>query len=207
MTRTITSKTKYERTIGESIYGKGNSSVHKRPTKPGQHGKKNVRRKSNFCLQLRETKKLRLFYGYLTHKYLIKIYKLASKERGNKIDNLVSYLEGRLSTFVYRAKWAKTIYQAKQLVSHGWIKVNGKKVDINSYLLKPNDIIEISDKILGNPHFQESMKYEHRGLPNFYEYVNDNKTACKFLGIKAATSELFPTEMRMKLIIEYLSKF
>lgn len=206
MTKIITSKTKYERTLGESIYGKPNSSVNKRRSSPGQHGKKIIKKKSNYCLQLRETKKLRLFYGYLNLKYLKQVYENISKKEGNKIENLIGCLERRLSTFVYRAKWAKTIFHAKQLVSHGLVKVNGGKVDISSYLLKPNDLVEIDESVLNNPHCQEAMKNEHRGLPDFYEYANEHQTACKFVRIPVMAPELFPTEMRMKYIIEFFSR-
>jgi small subunit ribosomal protein S4 len=198
MTKIIKSKMKYCRTTSSNIFG---SKKFKNPTPPGQHGKKK-RKPTEYCKQIRETKKLRLFYGNLKLAYLKNIYEKTKTFKGNKIDKLVEFLERRLSTVVYRGKFTSTISGAKQLISHGFILVNGKKVDISSYLLQPGDIITLNDKIKEN-HLVLSAISSEKIVPNFLDV--SKKFEIKFLNTTHFDSNLYYCSMQLQKVVEFLS--
>jgi small subunit ribosomal protein S4 len=199
MTKIIKSKTKYCRTTGSNIFG---TKKFKNATPPGQHGKKK-RKQTEFCKQVRETKKLRLYYsiklGYLKNLYRNKILKI----KGNKGDALVENLERRLSTVVYRSKLSSSINGAKQLVSHRLITVNGKIVNISSYLVKPGDVIALKDKMKENHLVLSSVSSEDRKIPEFLDA--SKKFEIKFLRTTGFDNNLYPCQMQLQKVIEYLS--
>jgi small subunit ribosomal protein S4 len=134
---------------GEKLYLKGERcgsaacAIARRSYAPGQHGSANLKKKkSEYCLQLREKQKVRRVYGVLERQFR-NYFKKANKIKGVTGDNLLSMLEKRLDNVVYRLGFARSRTEARQIVRHGYIKVNGAKVDIPSYIVKCNDIIEV----------------------------------------------------------------
>ena len=132
--------------MGENIWGRPKSPVNRREYGPGQHGQRRKAKLSDFGLQLRAKQKLKGYYGDLTEKQFRRIYSEAERVKGDTGENLIGLLERRLDAVIYRAKFATTIFSARQLINHGHVRVNGKKVNIGSYLVKEEDTIEIRDK-------------------------------------------------------------
>ena len=134
---------KQARRVSFSILENG-KDIAKRPYGPGQHGKDRKRKPSNYAIQLNEKQKARFMYG-ISEKQFKKLVNDSAKMKGVHGENLLILLESRLDNLVYRAGFATTRRGARQLVNHGHITVNGKKVDIPSYRVKPGDVIAIKE--------------------------------------------------------------
>ncbi|QGG93889.1 30S ribosomal protein S4 [Actinomarinicola tropica] len=148
MSRYTGPKARVSRRLGANIWGTQgeNKAMEKRPYPPGEHGR--TRRRGNaseYLLQLQEKQKARFSYG-LTERQFRNLYKEASRKEGVTGENMLRFLELRLDNVVYRAGWAATRPQARQFVSHGHVKVNGKRVDIPSYRVRKGDVVELKDK-------------------------------------------------------------
>lgn len=205
MARYTGPKAKLCRRFGENIFGtsKYDRILAKRNFPAGQHGKSYRRKVSDYGTHLREKQKLRLTYCLLErqfHNYFVK----AEKAKGVTGDNLLQFLERRLDNVVYRLGFAVTRMQARQFVCHGHFTVNGKKVDIPSYLLKPNDIIEVRERSRGNVMIKEAMERTEATSPYTWLTVNKENMNGQFLSIPAASE--IPTTVDVRLIIEFYSK-
>ena len=143
MARYTGSTNRVSRRLGFSTLENG-KELAKRPYAPGQHGNKRAKKLSNYGVQLQEKQKLRFMYG-LSEKQFEATFKRAGKMQGVHGDNLFKLLESRLDNLVYRLGFSTTRRGARQLVNHGHITVNGKKVDIPSYTCKPGDVIAVKD--------------------------------------------------------------
>ena len=151
MARYTGPKHKLARREGINILDKTSNSLQRRlNVPPGIHGKKGKRRLSEFGLQLREKQKAKAMYGVLEKQFSGLVNRVAS-QKGDTGELLLSLLETRLDNVVYRLGFAKTRFMSRQFVSHGHVRVNGKKVTIPSYHVKENDVVEITDKIQKNP--------------------------------------------------------
>ena len=145
MTKRLSSKHKIDRRLGLNLWGRPKSPFNRRPYGPGQHGQARKRKPSDFGIQLAAKQKLKKYYGDITEKQFIKIYQEASRKRGDTSQILIELLERRLDAAVFRLKFAPTVFAARQLVSHGHVKVNGKVVDRKSYQIKDGDEISLQD--------------------------------------------------------------
>src|SRR3982751_3205594 len=143
MSKRHSAKHKLDRRMGENIWGRPKSPVNKREYGPGQHGQRRKGKVSDFGLQLKAKQKLKGYYGDVTEKQFKKAYTEASRMKGDTSQNLIGLLERRLDAVVYRAKFAPTIFAARQLVSHGHIRVNGVKCNIASRQGKPGGEITL----------------------------------------------------------------
>lgn len=201
MTKIRQAKLKYSYTVQANLFGSRKYKNHK---PPGQHGANLKKKKlTEYGVQLRETKKLRLFYG-VSKKYLSTQYKKVTSMRGNKVHNLVGNMERRLSSCVYRCKFAASIEGAKQLVSHGHILVNGKKVDISSYMVKVGDIISLKEGVIReNHHVLTAVSSQDRVVPAHLEL---DKFTAKFVRIPTTSEGLYFCSMNIPAVIEFLSK-
>ena len=132
MTKRTSAKYKLDRRMGENVFGRPKSPVNRREYGPGQHGQRRKSKISDFGIQLRAKQKLKGYYGDITEKQFKKNYTQASAMKGDASQNLIGLLERRLDMVVYRAKFAPTIWAARQLVSHGHVRVNGVKCNIAS---------------------------------------------------------------------------
>lgn len=189
---------KLARRLGISLDGTGKDISRNFP--PGQHG--HARRKmSEYGLQLAEKQKLRHMYG-LMEKQFRKTFDLAGKMSGVHGENFMKLLESRLDNLVYRLGFATTRPAARQLTTHGHITVNGKKVDIPSYRVKPGDVIGIREKSRNLSIVKESLE-ARAFLPNYVSF-DDSKLEGSF--IRLPERDELPAEINETLIVEYYSR-
>ena len=139
MTKRLNSKHKVDRRLKVNLWGRPKSPFNTRAYGPGQHGQSKSSKPSDYGIQLQAKQKLKAYYGNINETQFRNIYKKATKLKGDTSENLIGLLEKRLDAVIYRAKFATTIFSARQLINHGHVKVNGKKVNISSYQVKEED--------------------------------------------------------------------
>ena len=200
MARYTGSTNRVSRHLGFSTLENG-KELAKRPYAPGQHGNKRAKKLSNYGVQLQEKQKLRFMYG-LSEKQFEATFKRAGKMQGVHGDNLFKLLESRLDNLVYRLGFSTTRRGARQLVNHGHITVNGKKVDIPSYTCKPGDVIAVKD----NAKDMSIIKSSLEALLKRVEFVtyDENKMAGTYVRYPER-SEL-NADINESLIIEYYNR-
>lgn len=165
-------KNRIARRFGANIFGRLRSPLLHKPNPPGQHGAKR-RKKSDFGVQLEEKQKLRALYGMITHKQLVRSYKNAMKKPGNTAHQLLEGLESRLDNIVYRLRFASTIFAAQQLVSHGHILVDGKKVDRRGFIVKPGMEISLKEKSKKMKAILIAIESASRDIPEYLSLSSD----------------------------------
>lgn len=165
MVRYLGPKNRIARRFGVNVFNEVRSPLQKRPNPPGMHGRR--RKKSDYGLQLEEKQKLKACYGMLTERYLVNSFKRALSEEGNTVQRFMEKLECRLDTLVYRFNFAPTLFAAQQLVSHGHVLVNGKKVDCRSFLVKPGMELSIKPKSQKIPAVAFAFETASRALPTY----------------------------------------
>ncbi|WP_024789628.1 30S ribosomal protein S4 [Lebetimonas sp. JH292] len=197
-----------ERRLGVSLELKGErrlagkSALDKRPYAPGQHGQRRTKI-SEYGLQLREKQKIKYYYGVL-EKQFRKFFQEANRQEGSTGENLIKLLERRLDNVVYRMGFASTRRFARQLVTHGHILVNGKKVNIPSYLVKEGDRIEIKEKTKNNTQIQRALELSKQtGIAPWVDVDMDKKVGV-FQRIPDRSEVNIPVEER--LVVELYSK-
>ncbi len=140
-------------------------TLERRNTRPGQHGTNRPRKASGYAQQLREKQKVRRTYGLLERQFR-KNFETAAKRSGRTSENLMQILEMRLDNLVYRFGFADSRAQARQLVNHGHFSVNNRKVDIPSYIVKPNDVIAVRERSKGLEYFKtRALMLAQKGIP------------------------------------------
>lgn len=202
MTKRIQAKYKSDRRFGQNLWGRPKSPVNKRQYGPGQHGQRRKGKTSDFGLQLVAKQKLRLYYGNITEKQFRKTYEEAARRKGNTAENLIGLLESRLDAMVYRSKFAPTPFAARQLVNHGHVKVNGKRVTIASYLVKVGDVLEIRDKAKSMAMVLEALASGERDTPDYLEVDAKGMTA-KYARVPTLSDVPYPVQMEPNLVVEY----
>ena len=206
MTKRLASKHKVDRRLKVNLWGRPKSPFNSRNYPPGQHGKSRRRGKpSDYGTQLQAKQKVKCYYGNINERQFRNIYRKALQKKGNTTENLVGFLEVRLDTVTYRAKFASTVFSARQLINHGHIRVNGKKVNIPSFLVKPEDTIEIKDKSKDMGMIVSSMVSKEREIPDFIQMDEKNKKA-RLIRIPKFSEVPYPTIMEPNLVIEYYSR-
>jgi len=145
MTKRLNSKHKVDRRLKVNLWGRPKSPFNTRAYGPGQHGQSRSSKPSDYGIQLQAKQKLKSYYGNINERQFRNIYKKAIMKKGDSAENLIGLLERRLDAVVYRAKLSTTIFSARQLINHGHVKVNGKKVNISSYQLKEEATVEIKE--------------------------------------------------------------
>src|SRR6204780_154697 len=146
MSKRSTSKYKLDRRMGESVCGRPKSPDNKRSYGPRQHGQRRAKKLSDYGTQLQAKQKLKGYYGNITERQFRRYYQEAVRKPGDTGENMIGLLERRLDAGVHRAKFVPTPFAARQLVSHGHVKVNGKRVTVASYQVTEGDAIELSSK-------------------------------------------------------------
>ncbi|MCD6099400.1 MAG: 30S ribosomal protein S4 [Candidatus Marinimicrobia bacterium] len=178
-------------------------SFEKRSYPPGQHGQTLTRRPSNYALQLREKQKIKRIYGVLERQFK-KYFEMASRRKGKTGDNLMKILESRLDNVVYRLGFAASRSQARQLVNHGHFLVNGRPVNIPSYLLKPGDIVQVREKSKKLQIIHDAMrriKGEHE-LP----WLILEKAKMRGIFIQPPGRDQLDLDVKESLVVELYSK-
>ncbi len=206
MSKRISSKYKISRRIGASLWGRSKDPVNQRDYKPGQHGPGARKAKmSDFGIQLQEKQKLKGYYGNIGERQFRKIYQEAARRRGDTSENLIGLLESRLDAFVYRTGLVPTVFAARQFVSHGHVKVNGRRVNIISYRLKAGDMVEVREKSKQMTVVLESLQAAERGVPEYIEF--DNKAlVAKYVRVPTLSEVPYATIMQPNLVVEYYSR-
>ena len=197
-------KKKATRRYRASIFGEEHSSYVKRETAPGQHGARQ-KKMTDYGEQLNAKQKLKTSYGNISEKQFAKYYTEAIRRRGDAAENLVGLLESRLDNLVFRAKFVPTVFAARQFVNHNHILVNGKKVNIPSYMVKVGDVIEVREKSKQNPLIAASLESTTRDFPGYLE-VDSKKMTAKFTFVPKFADIPYACEMEPNLVIEYYSR-
>jgi small subunit ribosomal protein S4 len=205
MSKRQTSKYKINRRLGENLWGRPKSPVNKRDYGPGQHGQRRKGRPSDFGIQLRAKQKLKGYYGNITEKQFRRVYEEASRRRGDTSENLVGLLEKRLDAVVYRMKFAPTPFAARQLVSHGHVAVNGRRVTIPSYSVREGDTIELRGKAKEMALVLEAVQSGERDVPD-YVIVDHNKMTGTFNRTPKLEDVPYPVHMEPNLVVEFYSR-
>ncbi len=194
-------KIKISRRLGIAITPKAHAFLEKRPFGPGQHGPNKRRAKlSDYGRQLNEKQKLRHQYN-IREKQLTNYYKKAIRKQGNPAENLIRILESRLDAVVLRAGFARTIYQARQLVGHGHFQVNGKKVDVPSYQLRVGDVVTVRTKSQECAAIIGSID-----ASNPPAYLNVNTKELKVTVDRVCEREEVPVICELSLVVEFYSR-
>tara|TARA_Y100001970_G_scaffold5981_1_gene6745 strand:+ start:19803 stop:20420 length:618 start_codon:yes stop_codon:yes gene_type:complete len=205
MTKRIRAKHKVDRRLRVNLWGEPKSPFNSRNYPPGQHGQNKKGKPTDYGIQLNAKQKLKSYYGNINERQFRNIYRKAIKKRGDSTENLVGILESRLDAVVYRSKFAPTVFAARQLINHGHFVVNKKKVNISSYTLKENDLIEIKDKSKSLTIIESCVNSKERDVPEYIQADSKNKTA-KLVRIPKFSEIPYPTVMEPKLVIEYYSR-
>ena len=205
MTKRANAKYKLDRRLGENIWGRPKSPVNKREYGPGQHGQRRKGKMSNYGTQLRAKQKLKGYYANLSERQFSKVYEEAIRLTGDSSQNLIGLLERRLDMVVYRAKFVPTVFAARQFVSHGHVKVNGRRVTIASIRLKAGDTIELTEKAKGLAVVLEATQLAERDTPDYVEVDHKGMTA-RLVRIPGLSDVPYPVQMEPNLVVEYYSR-
>jgi len=204
MTKRTSAKHKLDRRMGENIWGRPNSPVNKRAYGPGQHGQRRKSKVSDFGLQLRAKQKLKGYYGDVTEKQFRSTYAEAARMKGDTGQNLIGLLERRLDMVVYRAKFAPTIFSARQVVSHGHIFVNGVKCNIASRRIAVGDVISLGSKAKEMALVIEAQSLAEREIP---DYVSpDGTDKITYTRVPKLDEVPYPVQMEPNLVVEFYSR-
>ncbi len=204
MTKRIEAKTKICRRLGVNLWGRVKSPLARRDYAPGEHGQKR-RKLSDYALQLAAKQKLKRYYANMTERQFRRAYETASRQRGDTAENLIGLLERRLDTVVYRTNLAPTPFAARQLVNHGHVLVNGRRVNIASYQVREGDTIEIAERSRNHPHMLESVQHPERDVPEYITFDSRSLKA-QFVRVPKLSDVPYPVQMEPNLVIEYYSR-
>ena len=204
MTKRTSAKHKLDRRMGENIWGRPNSPVNKRSYGPGQHGQRRKGKMSDFGLQLRAKQKLKGYYGDITEKQFKRAYKDASAMKGDTGQNLIGLLERRLDMVAYRAKFAPTIFAARQIVNHGHILVNGEKCNIASRRVDVGDVISLGSKAKEMALIIEAQSLAERDIPDYV--APDGTDKVTYTRVPKLDEVPYPVTMEPNLVVEFYSR-
>ena len=205
MTKRINSKHKVDRRLNINLWGRPKSPFNTRAYGPGQHGQGRKGKLSDYGIQLQAKQKLKAYYGNINERQFRNIYRKALAKRGDTTENLIALLESRLDTVIYRAKFAQTVFSARQIINHGHITVNKKRVNIASYVVKDTDMVEVREKSKKLTVIDGSLQSKEREVPEYIQLDDKNKTA-KLIRIPKFSEVPFPVIMEPSLVIEYYSR-
>ena len=199
----VSAKKKKERQYG-TIWGAPNGSVAKREYAPGQHGQRR-KKPTDYGQQLYAKQKLKTYYGNISEKQFHKYYVEAVRRSGDAAENLIGILESRLDNLVYKAKFVPTIFASRQFVNHGHVTVNGKRVNIPSYMVKVGDVIEVREKSKQLPMVIAAVESTNREQPAYLE-VDNKKLSAKFTFVPKYDDVPYAAVMEPNLVIEFYSR-
>ena len=205
MTKRLNSKHKVDRRLRVNLWGRPKSPFNTRAYPPGQHGQRKSSKPSDYGIQLQAKQKLKSYYGNMNERQSRNTYKKAMMKKGDSAENLIGLLERRLDSVVYRAKLSTTIFSARQLINHGHIKVNGRKVNISSYQLQEEETIEIRDKSKQLAFIDIALASKEREVPEYLQVDEKNKKV-KFVRTPKFEEVPYPVVMEPNLVIEYYSR-
>ncbi len=200
----VSAKKKAERRYSAHLWGNANSSFAKRESVPGQHGQRR-KKQTDYGEQLYAKQRLKTYYGNIKEGQFYKYYVEAVRRRGDTAENLIGILESRLDSVVYKAKFVPTVFSARQFVNHGHVLVNGKKVNIPSYMLKAGDVVEVIEKSKQIPMVLAAVESGNRDVPAYIE-VDNKKLTAKYAFVPKFEDVPYAAVMEPNLVIEFYSR-
>jgi small subunit ribosomal protein S4 len=204
MGKRLNSKYKIDRRLGVNLWGRPKSPLNKRDYAPGQHGQRR-KKPTDYGIQLFAKQKLKGYYGNIGEKQFRRYYAEAVRRQGDTGENLVGLLEHRLDAVIYRAKFVPTVFAARQFVNHGHILVNGKRVNIPSYVVKEGDVVEVREKSRQIPMVMEAVPSVEREVPDYIN-VDHNKMTASMTRTPKLEDIPYPCLMEPNLVIEFYSR-
>ena len=205
MTKRASAKYKLDRRMGQNIWGRPKSPVNRREYGPGQHGQRRKGKLSDFGVQLKAKQKLKGYYGNITEKQFFRVYTEAERMKGDTSENVIGLLERRLDAVIYRAKFVPTVWAARQFVSHGHCNVNGQRVTIPSYKVKPGDLIEVREKSKEMALVLEATQLAERDVPDYVE-ADHKKMTARLTRVPGLAEVPYPVHMEPNLVVEFYSR-
>jgi small subunit ribosomal protein S4 len=202
MSKRQSAKYKLDRRMGENIWGRPKSPINQRSYGPGQHGQRRKNKVSDFGLQLRAKQKLKGYYGNITEKQFSRTYQQAAALKGNSSENLIALLESRLDAVVYRAKFTPTVFAARQFVNHGHVTVNGRRVNITTYRVKPGDVVQVRERSRNMALVLEALQLVERDVPDYVE-VDAKAMSARFIRTPELAEVPYPVKMEPNLVVEF----
>jgi small subunit ribosomal protein S4 len=204
MSKRNSAKYKIDRRMGENIWGRPKSPVNKREYGPGQHGQRRKGKVTDYGIQLKAKQKLKGYYGEITEKQFHAAYQEANRMKGDTSQNLIGLLERRLAAVVYRAKFAPTVFAARQLVSHGHVRVNGVKCNVASRRIAVGDVISLGAKAQEMALVIEAQSLPERDIPDYV--VTDGASKVTFSRVPTLDEVPYPVKMEPNLVVEFYSR-
>ncbi|MBK9585295.1 MAG: 30S ribosomal protein S4 [Alphaproteobacteria bacterium] len=200
----LSSKHKIDRRLGVNLWGRPKSPHNKRQTGPGMHGAQRGK-PTGYGVQLSAKQRLKGYYGNIGERQFRRYFQEASRMKGDTSQNLIGLLESRLDAIVYRACFAPTVFSARQLVNHRHVTVNGKVINIPSYLVKEGDVVEIREKSKKMPLIMVAIETPERDVP---DYIDCDKKALKatYLRVPKLEDVPYPVQIEPNLVVEFYSR-
>ena len=204
MSKRHSAKYKIDRRMGANLWGRAKSPVNRRDYGPGQHGQRR-RKPTDYGTQLMAKQKLKGYYGNISEKQFRKYYQEAVRRKGDTSENLVGLLESRLDAVVYRMKFVPTVVASRQFINHGHILVNGKRVNVASYMVQEGDVVEVRDRSKQLTILLDSVQLAERDVP---DYMNVDHSAMKgtFVRVPKLADVPYAVQMEPNLVVEFYSR-
>ena len=204
MSKRENSKYKINRRLGANMWGRPKSPYNRREYGPGQHGQKR-KKPTDFGLQLNAKQRLKGYYGNVSERQMRRYYTEALRRRGDTSENLIELLERRLDAVIYRMKFTATPFAARQLVNHGHIKVNGRRVNIASFQVKDGSEIELTNKAKEMAVVLEAVQSTERDVPDYITADHKNMKG-SFVRAPKLADVPYPVQMEPSLVVEFYSR-
>lgn len=205
MSKRESSKYKINRRLGVNLWGRPKSPINRREYGPGQHGQKRAKKPSDYGLQLNAKQRLKGYYGNISERQMRRYYFEALRRRGDTGENLIELLERRLDAVVYRMKFVATPFAARQLVNHGHVKVNGRRVNIASFQVKDGMELELTGKAKEMAVVLEAVQSIERDVP---DYITVDHKAMKGTLVRGPklSDVPYPVQMEPSMVVEFYSR-
>lgn len=200
----LQAKHKIDRRIGGNLWGRPKSPFNKRQTKPGMHSEQRGK-PTDYGVQLMAKQKLKGYYGGIGEKQFRRYFQEADRMKGDTGQNLIGLLERRLDAVIYRACFVPTIFAARQFVGHKHVTVNGKCVNVPSYLVKEGDVIEVREASRKIPMVQIAIESGEREIAEYLE-VDSKAFKITYLRTPKLEDVPYPIQMEPNLVVEFYSR-
>jgi small subunit ribosomal protein S4 len=204
MSKRTESKYKINRRLGVNLWGRSKSPLNRREYGPGQHGQRR-KKPSDYGTQLSAKQKLKGYYANIGERQFRRLYEEAARRRGDTGENLIELLERRLDAVVYRMKLAPTPFAARQLINHGHVLVNGKRLNIGSVALRDGDTIELRPKAKEMALVLEATQSSERDVPDYIE-IDYERMRGRLIRAPKLADVPFPVTMEPNLVVEFYSR-
>ena len=207
MSKRTEPRNKIDRRLGCNLWGEPKSPFNRREYGPGQHGSKGSRRRklSDYGIQLFAKQKLKGYYGNISEKQFRRYYDKALKKRGDTSEYLIALLETRLDAIIYRMNIAPTVFASRQLINHGHIEVNSRRVTIPSFSVTTKDIIGVRQRSLQHPVVLETTDKATKDVPDYIEF-DKQKIVGRLIRVPKLSDVPYPVLMEPNLVVEFYSR-